>query len=66
MKFEEVLPYIKQGRKAFRKGEIGFQSNYRYIDKERYEIMIKYDNSDHGVPSFFDLHDILAEDWELI
>ena len=68
MKFEEILPYLKKGKKAYRKSEnqLEYTANYVYFDFESNEILIRYSHSSHNVPSYVDFNDLVADDWEVL
>ncbi len=68
MKFEEILPHLKKGKKAYRKSEnqLEYTTNYVYFDFERNEILRRYKQSSHDVPAYIDFNDLVAADWEVV
>lgn len=68
MKFEEILPQLKKGMKAYRRKYAepawSFVNHYVYFEHE--EVMRKYYNSSIPTKSYLEYEDIVADDWEIL
>lgn len=64
MNFEEILPLLKKGERAYRKKDFHY-SVPSYIYFEDGEIMRQYMNGVNPCKSYVSYGDIVANDWEI-
>lgn len=78
MKFEEVIPFMRQGRKVRMRSDIeegvywicGYQSLFLDTEEARQPIIIKLQKDDTCIPDRWSwgipVWAVMAEDWEVI
>lgn len=69
MKFNEILNYLENGEKVYRKKWLQdspvYQPCYLYLNNESRKISLRYPNSKLPVYTYLDYDGVTADDWEI-